>query len=327
MADLDFRSFYSEELSNFGVALYQDDKNFVAASVFPVIEVTRQSAVYNIWDSNAFLQDSLTLRAPATESSGSGFSLSQDTYSAKVWATHKDLDNQTRANWTARAMTPERAIARWLIAQAKQDRERQWATKFFKTGVWGTDVTGVAAAPTAGQFLQWNDNNSDPVSNVKTGKEAVLTATGMEPNTLIVGYTVDRILGEHPDIIARVSGAGSTASPAVVNNEVMARIFGVERYMVAKAVKATNAEGAAAATAFIYGKSALLCYVDPNVSPEMPTAGVTFAWTGGDMMGLSLAVAGIPHPLRKAVRYEIELAWDDKVTAASLGYFFASATA
>lgn len=327
MPQPDFRQFYSEELSNFAIANYQADKNFIASQVFPVVEVDRQSAQYNVWDRNAFYRDEMQLRAPSSESAGSGFSLSQDNYLCAVNALHKDLSNQERANWTSRTTSPDRAIARYLTQQALQRRERQWVTRYFATSIWGQDYTGVASAPSTNQFLQWNDTNADPAKDIKTAKTNRLQNTGFEPNTLVVGYEVHQQLSEHPDIISRISGGSNPTNPAIVTTAALAAIFEVDRYLVARAVKATNVEGATAAYGFIHGKAALLCYVDPNPGPEVPTAGVTFAWTGGDMMGMTMAVAAIEAPLIKSVRYEIEMAWDDKVTANELGAYFTTAVA
>src|SRR3546814_1614190 len=69
--------------------------------------------------------------------------------------------------------------------------DRIWATSFFKTGVWGMTVTGVAAAPTPGtQFLSWADDASSPLSDIEDWKELIRAATGMEPNTLVLGSNV-----------------------------------------------------------------------------------------------------------------------------------------
>lgn len=319
MPQPDSKEFYSELLSNFAVALIQSDENFIASKVFPVVDVERQSATYNIWDPNAFLRDEMQLRAPADESAGSGYKVSSDTYNALVWALHKDLSNQDVANWTAKTMTPEQSVVRYLTHQGLQRRERQWVTKYFASSVWATDTT---------PSVLWSDpTNSDPIGDVRAQKTARLKATGFEPNTLTVGYEVHQKLVDHPDIVARISGAASPSQPAVVTRQALAAIFEVENYYVARAVKATNVENETAAVDFIHGKHALLCYVDPMAGPEAPTAGVTFAWTGGDMQGLSMAISAIPKPLGKATRYEVEMAWDDKVVSSSLGAFFPSVIA
>src|SRR5262249_48040500 len=125
-------------------------------------------------------------------------------------------------------------------------------------------------------------------------------------------------------------GSSSPAAPALVNEQVLAKIFGVDQVLVAKAIKATNVEGETAAYSFTHGKHALLCYTAPNPGILTPSAGYTFMWRGVSIgLGTDVAISRIPMPWLGAgtERVEGQIAFDNKVVATDLGYFFNGAVA
>lgn len=311
-------------LTNISVAYMQRAENMIADKVFPIVPVDKKSNKYFTYDKNDWFRDEAQRRAPGTESAGGGYNLSTDTYSADVWAFHKDVDDQTLANADT-PLNPLREAAEFVTSRLLLRREVQFVSDFMTTSVWGTDVTGVSSSPSSGQFYQWNDyTNSDPIEDVEEAKEAILSATGYEPNTLVIGYQAFRQLKNHPDVIDRYKYTTSS----VITEEMMARLFGVDRILVAKSVKATNAEGITGAYGFNFGKAACLLHVAPNPGLMTPSAGYIFAWTGvSGGLGGTIGTSQFRMESLKAARIEAEVAFDNKVVATDLGYFFASAVA
>jgi len=85
-------------LTNISVAYLQNQNNFIADKVFPIVPVDKKSDKFFTYTKNDWFRDEAQRRADATESAGSGYNLSTDTYSADVWAFHKDVGDQTVAN-------------------------------------------------------------------------------------------------------------------------------------------------------------------------------------------------------------------------------------
>lgn len=305
-------------LTQMSVAYIQSQAHFIASQAFPLVKVQKQSDKYFKYTKNDWFRDEATRRADTDESAGSGYTLGTDNYSCDVWAFHKDVGIQVRKNSDA-PLDPDRDATMFVTQRLLLRQEIQWATDYFTTGVWGTDYVGTT------NFTQWSDYaGSDPINDIEFGKESVLAVTGFEANTLVLGYQVFRQLRHHPDIVDRYKYTSSQ----VVTAEMLAKLFEVERVLVAKAIKATNLEGDTPAYAFVHGKSALLCYVAPNPGILTPSAGYIFAWDGiSDGLGSTIAIATIPMPLRKADRIEGEIAFADKVVAADLGFFFSAAVA
>lgn len=305
-------------LTNLSIAYMQDQSRFISRQVFPMISVDKQSDLYYIYNKNDWFRDEAEPRADSTESAGSGYNLSTDNYNARVYAVHKDVGNQVAQN-TDRPLDPYRDATNFVTMKMLLRQENQWVSDYFAPSVWDTDFTPANT---------WDDKAaSDPIDDVELGKEIILSTTGHMPNTLVLGYQVYRQLKQHPDIIDRIKYTegvtGRTISP-----QLLAQMFDVDRVLVAMAIRATNAEGAAATYAFAYGKHALLCYVNPTPSLMAPSAGYGFTWKGVSKgLGLNVGISRFPMRELDADRIEAQMAWDNKVVATDLGYFFENVVA
>jgi hypothetical protein len=302
-------------LTNISVAYIQNQDHYIASQVFPIVPVDKQSDKYYTYTKNDWFRDEAEKRADATESAGSGYNLGTDNYNCDVFAFHKDIGNQTRNNADA-PLDLDRDATQFVTQRLLLRQERQWASDYFTTSVWATDST---------PSNLWSDYaNSDPINDVETGKRTVLSTTGFMANTLVLGYDVFIKLKNHPDLVDRIK----YTSAQTLTPQMLAMLFEVERVLVAKAIYATNLEGETAAYSFVHGKHALLCYVNPQPSLLAPSAGYIFAWRGvSEGLGQTIGVSRFDMPHLKAQRVEGEIAFDDKVVASDLGYFFNGAVA
>ena len=302
-------------LTNISTAYMQQAKNFIATRVFPIVPVSKQSDKFFTYTKNDWFRDEAQRRADATESAGGGYNLSTDSYQADVYAFHKDIGDQTRANADA-PINVDREAVEFVTSRLLLKMETQFVANYFTTSVWGTDVT-----PTN---LWSNYATSDPISDIETGKRAILSVTGYEPNTLVLGYDVFTSLKNHPDLVDRIKYTSSQ----IITEELLASLFDVPRVMVAKAVKATNNEGAAGAYAFTHGKHALLTYSAPSAGLLQPSGGYIMSWTGvSGGLGATVGTSRMRMEQYKADRVEAEIAFDMKVIGTDLGYFFNGAVA
>lgn len=309
-------------LTNVSVAYIQSATSFVAAKVFPNIPVQKQSDRYYVYNRGDFNRDEMELRAPGSESAGSGYTLDNTpTYFADRWSIHKDIPDEMRANADA-ALNPDREATIFVTTKALIRREKLFVNRFFKTGVWGTDITGVAAAPTGNQRLQWNDAASNPISDIRDARRTVRQSTGFEPNKLVLGRAVYDKLVDHPLIIDRVKYGQTAGAPAKGSLEALAALFEIDEILVMNAIENTAKEGQAPVHSFIGGKHALLCHSAVAPGLMTPSAGYTFSWTG--LMGNGIEGNRIKQFRleREGVdRVEIDMCMDLKAVGADLGYF------
>ena len=317
-------------LSNLTLAYVQSADNFVASKVFPVIGVDHQSDYYYTYDRANMNRDGDVAKvAPRTELETIGMAISSTTYTADVYGLAMDFDEQTLANEDA-ALEIRAAGAETLAMRMLIDRENKWASTFFATGVWTTEVDGVASAtPTAGQRTHWSDTtNGTPIVDVTTARRDMMLASGgFKPNTMVVGKEVRDQLINHPDILNRLNGGATVTNTALVTDAKLAEIFEVENFFVMEAIENTGAEGLAESNAFIGGKHAMLCYTPASAGKMIPASGATFSWNnirGVNNLGVSVeSFSGDWLRVKQiAERIEVKMAYDMKVVGADLGYFF-----
>ncbi len=314
-------------LTNISVAYIQEAKDFIADQVFPLVPVQKQSDRYFVYTKGDWFRDEAQVRAPATESAGGGYNLDNTpSYYAPVYAFHKDVDEQTRANSDV-PLNADRDATQFVTQRMLLRRERQWASQYFTTGIWGnTDQTGVASGPAANQFVQWNATGSTPVEDIDTQIYQIKESTGYKPNTLVIGPLVFRTLKNHAEVLDRIK----YTQRGIITEDILASVFGVDKVLVASAVYNSAQEGAADAMQFIYGKQALLVYAEKNPGIQKPSGGYIFGWTG--LLGAGAygsRITRIPMPWlgQGTERIEGEMAFAAKLVSADLGVFYTSCVA
>ena len=203
---------------------------------------------------------------------------------------------------------------RFLTQQMLIRQEVEWAASAFTTGVWGSDVV---------PGTLWDAANSTPIANIETAKNTVLTNTGYVPNTVIMSYKVFSALMDNADIVDRIK----YTSQESVTEDLLARLFNVDRVLVMAGTYNTAANGATASYSQIGDKDVLVCYTPANPGLMVPSAGYTMVWNGvSSGMGTSSAISRFRMEAEKADRIEIEAAWDTKIVSSALGYFLSNVT-
>lgn len=299
-------------LTNMSIAYIQEQTSFVARRVFAEVPVAKQSDKYFVYTKNDWFRDEVKKRGPGTESAGGSLTLSTDSYFADVWATHIDVDEQTRANADS-PLAPNADATELVTQRMLLRREREFMGTYFTSGVWGTTKTGGT------DFARWDDAASDPEKDISDGKVAILGTTGFMPNVLLVSFSVHEALKRHPLIKDRFKHVSSES----ITEQMIARFFEIDDYVVSRAIYATNVEGGTAAYDFTAGKHALLCYRNPSPGLRKPSAGYIMNWTGLiGSGGNGVRIKRIPLPQLESERIEGQSAFDHKLVSSDLGYFF-----
>lgn len=314
-----------QPLTNLTLAFAQDQSNFIADKVFPVVGVDRQSDKFYIYDrDNMNRSGDVKALAPRTEVNRIGMTISNSSYFAEVYGLGMDFDQQTLANEDA-ALDIRSAGAQTLATRLMIHREELFASKFFSAGIWGSQST---------PSNLWSDyTDGTPIQDVTVARRTIqLKSGGFKPNTMVVGKEVRDILVNHPDILARLNGGATVANTALITNSKLAEIFEVENFFVMEAVKNTSVEGVAESNSFIGGKHVLLVHGPKAAGLMTPAAGLTFAWNniqGANNLGITVESYSDDALKRMQVaeHIQVKMAYDMKVTGSDLGYFFNSAVA
>lgn len=300
-------------LSDFSRAYFANPADYVWAKAAPLISSPKQSNKYFVYDKAEMLALAAQKTAPNAEAPVRTYSLSTDSYYADVWKVAVDVAEEQEANADA-PLNPEQNAAKIAVQDLNLTFEREFATAFFATSIWGTDDTDE----------NWANPASDPLGAIATGVRTIALNTGRTPNLFLLGADAWLLgLANHPDIIDRIpTTMPRIATPAFVGQLIDPGI----QVVVAKSIRNTAAEGLAFSGGFNLGAHALLAYVDPNPGPETPTAMATFNWTGLTGAANGVRVKRIENPLKSSVRIQAEAAIDFKVVGSDLGYFFSAVT-
>lgn len=310
-----------EVLTGFSIAYLQSTDEFIAGKVFPTIKVKKQSDKIAKFKKGSFQKDQMQKRAPGTKSSGGGWEYEFDTYFCDVYAHHKLIDNQTRANADSWASL-DKATSEWLTRIKLIRREKDFVANYFTGGIWTLDLDGVASGEdNVATLRRWNDPASTPVEDVRKLKRRVHLASTVRPNTMTLGREVYDVLVDHPDILSRIKTT-SADQPAQVTKRILAALFEVDEILIMDAIEDIAEEGQTPSMAYIGGNHMLLSYRpkgDPTLMSIM--SGATLEWVGDN--AFTPGIASWWDRDTKSDKYEIEDAWDQKIMALDAAAFVA----
>jgi major capsid protein E len=308
------QSHVNRPLTNIAVAYIQDQSEFVADQLFPIVPVDNKSDSYYKYEKDSFARAIAETREGAEEARRSGWKTSTDDYNCKQKSFAHDVPSDIAGN-TDMPLDPYRDATEFVTRAMLIKRESDVATRYFAAGVWTNETASVAAAD------KWdNYSSSDPFTDIKAKIRVVQKASLVKPNILVLGPTVFDSLQNHPELKDRYKYTSSES----ITTAVLATLFGLKKVIVAEAVGATSPEGDTLTTDYVFGKHALLAYAAPRPSILAPSAGYIFNWKAyGNNFGARIRQYPMQH-LNNSQRVEGDMAYDAKVVCADAAYFWGS---
>jgi len=320
-------------LTNVSVAYAGQKAQYIADKVFPQVPVKKQSDLYWKWSKSDMRRTDVQKRAPGTETPGVGYTQTTDSYFCHVYGVHKDIDDQVRANADS-VFKLDKEATEFITNQLLLKRDIDWTNTYFKSGVWDTEYTGTAGAPSGtDQFLQWSDAGSDPIGDVAKWVIDFRRINGVKPNTMVLGVNTMSALKQHPDIIDRIK----YTQRGIVSEDLIATLFDIDKIYTSYATQTVpnvqipdaETQDAGADYDFIHSQNGALMLNTPS-SPSLmtPAAGYTFTW-GGYLGGNSEGIRVKRFRLERIAsdRIEAEATYDQKVVCPDLGVFIGDAVA
>lgn len=318
-------------LTNLVVAQLQSDDNFIADKVFPNVAVDKQSGKYYVWPRGQFnrLGDVKKL-APGVESEVISLQVSQDNYFAEVYALGMYFNEQELANVDTQ-LNVRVAGATALATRMRLKREQDWIANYFAPGVWSTQYTAVASAPTAGQVVRWsNFDTSTPIEDITKAKTALFLASGGTAgySELVAVMTQDvyDVMINHPAILGRMNSGSTVTNTALVTKAKLAEVLGVSEILIPRAIGNTAKEGLPDAHDFLV-KNRFGIFARPKAPGiNVAAAGYNFTWDAGAGAGYGIQVNSFTgdHLRIKHIVEKLEVlnAWDMKVVSPDMAVMF-----
>ena len=254
---------YDPILSRVSVA-YKNDK-YIAETIVPTVLSKGRTGKYFSYDTAKFRKVvSLRGMGAACKEVGYGLSLS----SAYVINEHalKELVPNEIVEQSPSPLTPS-------IDATENVTERLLIEKEYDLATYMKDTGNLTNNTTLTTTDQWSDYaNSDPIGDIRTGKQDIHSHIFRDPNVLVLGKEVYDKLIDHPDIIDRIK----YSQLGVAGELLLAKLFGVDKVIVGGSGYESATEGASSSMSYIWGKYAWLLYVAPRPTVKNISFGYHF---------------------------------------------------
>jgi hypothetical protein len=308
-------------LTNFSVAYRVAQDQFIARRASTEVPVLNESDKFTVFPRGYFLRDEAEVRPLGGRPVQVGYKVRDDHYMAEEWALEHTIDDRQRRNSGNPIDLDESGV---MLLEGKQliREDRLWAQKFFKTGVWSTDVD---LAANDSPFAPFDDAASDPVATIDAQRAGFLRRTGFRANTLVLGVNVKTALRTNASMVDRVK----YTQTGIMTDALLAALFEVQNVIEAGSVYNAANEGADDDIEFIADPDAFwLGYVEPTARMGAPTAIARFAWTG--LLPGTNRLGGVITRGRDDRAYSDWIhsrnAFDLKLVASDLGVFYTNVT-
>jgi hypothetical protein len=263
---MDPQTLYQEPLLT-DVAQRYHNRKFIAEEIFPEVLVDQERFYYHVFDRGVVFKRQPTRYGPngtANELDLKATKVLGNTESRALKAYIDEKEERQAGGLSIESLKTEA-----IVEALKLDLEIEIATQLRSTSVLTQNATLSGTS-------QWSDfTNSDPKNEVLTRKQSLI----LDANVMIVGKQVHDKLVIHP----KVTDAVKYTQGAIDTSEILARYFGVKKYLVGEAFQDSAAEGQAEALGFIWGKDVILAHVAerPNAMMMEPSLGYLPRWRGG----------------------------------------------
>jgi hypothetical protein len=298
------------------IAVDFKNREYVADQILTPVRVPQMLGQYLVWDQG------VTFKDPKTQMGQNG---SPNVMDLKATKTSFSLNIHAQATYVdplELSQAPEAQVRAMKVAKLANiimlRRELDVAAQLTSTSVMTSNTTLSGTS-------QWSDfTNSDPITAIMAQADAL----PRRPNTFIAGRDVISKLRTHTKILTAIQ---YTQTGGMAPLTALADLFEVDRIIVGDAFKDTAAENLTAVKTRIWGKDAILCYVDPSPpSPLMdqPTLGYLPTLESN---GLTMRTTVSRDPQRGtgdgAEFIKVETSYGILVSAPSMGYLWKAAVA
>lgn len=295
------------------VSLAYRNAAFVAPEIAPEVPVRRQSNRYFVYDPQREAARSTDdYRAPGTEATEVDFALSSDAYFCDDHALGAFIPDEERLNADS-PLQPEVDRVEFLTEKILLNQEVNLAALL-------RDDTAVPSTPLA-PGARWDEPDVDPLAAVDTARDAIVSATQMPPNTLVLPYAVYHAVRRNPLVGQRVS----YSRLGVFTPVELAQLFDVERVLVARAVRNTSNPGQAPALENIWGTDAILMYVPPRAGLKTIAPVLRFVWSHATGASRGASVQSWREERRKATAIRVQKYYDQKLVAPAAAHLIQTA--
>lgn len=257
-------------LTNFMVKL-MDGEDFVVNQVWPVVRVKKENDFFYVKTDRRHLhpRGPDTFRAPGMVAQNFDYELTQGAYECVEHALKRPVADRIRDN-ADEAVLPGLDAVEEMCRAINLKFEMEFHGAAFTIANYPAAHIIIAAAP-------WcNTVTSNPETDIDAAKLAVMTGSGVWPNTIIIPEHIYRCLKQHP-LIVQFMVAHAGAMNYLQTGKLPQFLFGLKVIVPGSLYDASGNPCQDADISMIFNDDAVVvCYVEPNPGLETATYGVQF---------------------------------------------------
>lgn len=289
------------------IAVQFAPEGYIADLVSPPAPVKLEDGIFWVYDKSRFSTPD-AIRAPRTAYRRLDWEATRDSYHAEEYGLESGIDQRERNN-SALPLDIDETTTEVLTENILNNRERRVANMVLST-------TNVPQNVTLAGADQWSDpGGGDPLGVGSTAFDTIRGATGMFPDSVVMGYSVWSKLKQNPKLKSEL------AEGEQLQLERLARLWEVKNIYVGRVLVATNKKGQTVTLGDVWGKHVLFFHKGQG-RPALRRPAFSYQMRVQDL---------------KVFRYHenrINTDWirvneisGEKIVAASLGYLIRNAVA
>lgn len=296
---------YDKVLTNYAADYQPQEYKFINGLLLPTVPVAKQSDKYAKFSAEGRYDIKNSTRAKGTRSNKiSTYFLSDDTYFCDEKSLSEDIYWQDIAN--ADLNVEEKKKTYNVMAALMLEREYNVANLVFTAANYSAGATKSTTACAA----KWDIDEyskTNPRTELNAYKRLIGQRIGVNPNVLVINETVADGLMDSPFLQNYLSSNVDKN----IDEMVLARYFQVDRVLIGKAGYNTAKEGQTVTMGGLWGKHALLAYVNPSAGLSDSSFAKTFIW---NMEGRgTVGVRKWDIEDTKTTTVEAEMNYDNKI--------------
>lgn len=315
-------------LENFSTAAFSSGDNgdgasgFLARTLPSLLPVEDDAGKYHEIDMDDVMRDEMKERSPGSKIETVDWKVGDASYITKQYAIGQKLPEEYNVK-SYGALDVEEAANAIANERAMVSMEVRFKSAFWGTGKGWRDLGGATSTVADTSYIYWNRSTGKPIDNIGAERLRMKRYGWRRANTLALGAEAAEALLTTDQIIGRLNNGQTPGGPAEASLADLAKLFKVQRVLVADAVYNSAKQGATASKNFVLdSKSAWLGYIAPRMTKYTLTAFATITWrklAGNDQ--------GVRVYRRWSDEYRswiVEVIHDDvqKQVSAALGTFF-----
>lgn len=252
----------SRPLTNISLA-YKSD-GLIADMLAPRVNVMHETDQYFIYAKDSLILPN-TARANGASANEATWNITTSTYTLAYHSLKSLVTDRDRSNADP-AIRLDVDTTEYLTEKIQIRKEVELANLATTPGNWG-NVTSLTST------FAWSANTtlSNPISFVDSATSVIMQQAGVKANTVVLDHRTFKAAKEHTSVVDRIK----YTSPESVSDGLLARLFNVDRVLIASGIRNTGEEGIAETTTnqnFIWTDAAFVCYIQPSPALKRPSA-------------------------------------------------------